>query len=84
VVCTVKPTIHVAHAAMKASMGGLRCETDNPRGPRSHEGEPIVGTDRRTFFYLDCDLMTRLYTSIVRSHLGVYKYCMASLLEKRH
>jgi len=27
-------------------MGGLHCETNIPRGPRSHEGEPIVATDQ--------------------------------------
>jgi len=28
------------------SVGELHCETNNPRGPCSHEGEPIVGTDQ--------------------------------------
>jgi len=47
--CTVKPTIHVAHAAMKANQ--------------------LLGLIRRTFNYLDFDLMKRLYNTIVRPHL---------------
>jgi len=47
--CTVKPTIHVAHAAMKANQ--------------------LLGLIRRTFIYLDWDLIKSLYTSIVRPHL---------------
>jgi len=50
------------------SVGGLHCETHNPCGPCSHEGKPIVGTDQENIHYLDCDLMKRLYTSIVRPH----------------
>jgi len=45
----VKPTIHVAHAAMKANQ--------------------LLGLIRRTFNYPACDLMKRLYTAIIRSHL---------------
>jgi len=39
--CIVKPTIHMAHTAMKANQ--------------------LLGLIRRTFHYLDCDLMKRLY-----------------------
>jgi len=65
-------------------MGGLHCETDNARDPRSHKGVPIVGTDQGDFQLPRLRLNERIVYFHRQAALAIRKYCIASLLVKRH